>query len=285
MSTLEQFNFIKQNKEHWDITNLGAILLARNLTEFKALASKTLTVRKYEGSNNRQMASEYVSEAGYAVGFENLLDYIMRNTSKERIDGIRESVPTYPRVAIRELVANCLVHQDFAISGMPITVEIFSNRLVITNPGASLNDVSRLIDLPPLSRNEMLAQAMLLLGICERRGSGVDRAIDAIESMHLPAAKFDTGEKHTRVTLFPEKSIKDMTKQEKIEACYQHACLMYEDKVAINNQSLRERFRLDKNQSSVASRIISDTIEAGKIKQADGEITSRKFVTYIPYYG
>ncbi len=76
-----------------------------------------------------------------------------------------------------------------------------------------------------------------------------------------------------------------MTKQEKIEVCYQHACLMYEDNMAINNQSLRERFRLDKNKSSVASRIISDTIEAGKIKQADGEITSRKFAIYIPYYG
>ncbi len=51
-----------------------------------------------------------------------------------------------------------------------------------------------------------------------------------------------------------------MTKQEKIEVCYQHACLMYEDNMAINNQSLRERFRLDKNKSSVAARIISDTI-------------------------
>ncbi len=285
IEALEQYHYIKRNKDRWDITHLGAILLAKNITDFKTLANKTVIVRKYEGTNIRQMISEQVGAMGYAVGFEGLLDYIMRNTSKERIDGIRESIPTYPRVAIREFVANALVHQDFSITGMQLTVEIFSNRLVITNPGASLNDVNRLIDLPPQSRNEMLAQSLFLLGICERRGSGVDRAVEAIEGMHLPAAKFTTGESYTRVTLFPEKNLKDMTKQEKIDACYQHACLMYEDNVAINNQSLRDRFKLDRRQSSVVSRIISDTVEAGKIKLANEDITSRKYATYVPFYG
>ncbi len=286
LTSLQEYKFIHSIREgRWDITHLGAILLAKQITDFSSLANKTVIVRKYAGSNNRQLLSEQVGVMGYAVGFEGLLDYIMRNTSKEYIDGVRESIPTYPRVAIREFVANALVHQDFSITGMPLTVEIFSNRLVITNPGASLNDVNRLIDLPPQSRNELLAQSLLLLGICERRGSGVDRAVEAIESMHLPAAKFSTGESHTRITLFPEKNFKEMTKQEKIDACYQHACLMYEDNTSINNQSLRDRFKLDRRQSSVVSRIIADTLEAGKIKLANEDIASRKFATYVPFYG
>ncbi len=285
METLEQFKYIKRNHDHWDITHLGALLLAKQITDFRAIANKPVIVRKYEGTNNRRLLFEQVMLKGYAAGFEELLDIIMRHTSKERIDGVRESVPTYPRVAIREFVANALVHQDFAITGMPLAVEIFSNRLVITNPGASLNDVNRLIDLPPQSRNEMLAQALLLLGICERRGSGVDRAVEAIEEMHLPAAKFSTGESHTRVMLYPEKSIKDMTKQEKIDACYQHACLMYEDNVPINNQSLRDRFKLERRQTALASRIIADTVDAGKIKLANEDVTSRKYAAYVPYYG
>lgn len=286
LAALEQFNYVKKTSDGlWNITNLGAILFAKHITDFSFIAGKTILVRKYQSTNNRQMQYEYVIDKGYAAGFEELLDHIMRNTSTERIDGLREAVPTYPRVAVREFVANALVHQDFAITGMPITVEIFSNRLIITNPGASLNDINRLIDLPPQSRNEMLAQSLLLLGICERRGSGVDRAIEAIEGMHLPAAKFSAGESHTRVTLYPEKLISDMTKQEKIDACYQHACLMYEDDLSINNQSMRDRFHLDKNKSAVVSRIISDTLEAGKIKLADDNIASRKYATYIPFYG
>lgn len=209
----------------------------------------------------------------------------MKNVSSEQINVKREAVPMYPRIAIREFVANALVHQDFAISGMPVTIEIFSNRLSITNAGAPLNDINRLIDLPPQSRNELLAQTMFLLGICERRGSGIDRAVAAIEEMLLPAAKFTKSEQHTRVFLFPQKDIKEMTKQEKIDACYQHACIVYENGKAINNQSLRERFGLNKNESSVASRILSDTMEAGFIKSADAETNSRKFMSYIPFYG
>lgn len=69
-----------------------------------------------------------------------------------------------------------------------------------------------------------------------------------------------------------------MTKREKIDACYQHACLMYEDNQSINNQSVRERFKLEKNKSSIASRIIADTLEAGLIKIADESITSKNLL-------
>lgn len=82
-------------------------------------------------------------------------------TGTEYIEVKRTSIPTYPRVAIREFVANLCVHQDFAITGMPITIAVFDNRLVMTNPGTCLNDVNRLIDLPPHLRNEAMAQLML----------------------------------------------------------------------------------------------------------------------------
>ncbi|MGM9812463.1 MAG: ATP-binding protein [Muribaculaceae bacterium] len=242
-------------------------------------------MRKYVGANNRQLEFEQHVTFGYAVGFEWLVDFIMRNTSTEHIDVKRKEIPTYPRVAIREFVANALVHQDFGITGMPVTIEIFSNRLSVTNAGAPLNDINRLIDLPPQSRNEQLAQMMFTLGVCERRGSGIDRAIAAVEEMFLPPVKFTKGEQHTRVFLYPQKSLKDMTKQEKISACYQHACLVYENGDRINNKSVRERFELSKNDSSVASRIISDTLESGLIKPADIETASKKYMTYIPYYG
>jgi predicted HTH transcriptional regulator len=282
---LSDYHLCKQVGESWTITNLGAILFANELKDFPNMEGHEVIVRKYMGTNNRQQEFEQHGVYGYAVGFEGLVDFIMRNTSSEQIDVKREEVPTYPRVAIREFVANALVHQDFAITGMPVTIEIFSNRLSITNAGAPLNDINRLIDLPPQSRNEQLAQMMFILGICERRGSGIDRAIAAVEEMFLPPVKFTKSDQHTRVFMYPQKNLKEMTKQEKISACYQHACLMYEDGDKINNQSVRERFELSKNDTSIASRIIADTLEAGLIKPADIETTSKKYMTYIPYYG
>jgi ATP-dependent DNA helicase RecG len=285
LNTLTEYHYIKKTDKIWTITNLGAILFANDINHFPDLKGRNVIVRHYNGTNNRDLERERNGVFGYAAGFEGLIDYIIKRLPKtEIIEGIRKEIPIYPKVAIREFMANALIHQDFAIDGMPITVEIFSNRLTITNPGAPLHDVNRLLDMPPRSRNEKLAQSLLLLGICERRGSGIDRAIEAIEKQKLPPVKFEKSESHTRVILFPPKELKDMTKTDKIRACYQHTCLLYEDRKDLNNQSLRERFGIDKNNSAIASRIISDTFEAGLIKLSDPEITSRKYATYIPYY-
>lgn len=284
LSKLSEMGYCYEKNGTWTITNLGAILFARTLANFPSLSGREVIVRKYAGPNNRQLQHEQRGGLGYAVGFEGLIDYIMRNTGSEVIEVARNIDPLYPRVAIREFVANALIHQDFAIDGSPITIEIFSNRLVITNPGAPLNNINRLLDLPPRSRNERLAQSMLLLNLCERRGSGVDRAIEAIEKMYLPPVKFQTLEDYTRVTLFPQKSLADMTKHEKIMACYQHACLMWEDNESVSNQSIRDRFKLNKNQAPTASRILADTVEAGFIKSSDDEFQSRKYSSYVPFY-
>lgn len=284
LSMLKEMGYCTETNDIWTITNLGAILFARLLQKFPSLSGREIVVRKYEGQNNRQLQFEQHGGLGYAVGFEGLIDFIMRNTGKEVIDVARNIEPIYPRVAVREFVANALIHQDFSIDGSPISIEIFSNRLVVTNPGAPLNNIARLIDLPPRSRNEKLAQSMLLLGLCERRGSGVDRAIEAVEKMFLPPVKFQSLDDYTRISLFPQKPFAEMTKREKIMACYQHACLMYEDNIAINNQSIRERFGLNKNQASIASRILADAIDEKLIKPVDEESVSKKFSTYVPFY-
>lgn len=279
-----EFGMIERKDELYDIFNLGAILFARKLKDFN-LENKEVIVRKYAGTNNLVLEIEYKMLKGYAVGFDELIDTIMRFTSKEKIEVRREAVPTYPRVAVREFAANLLVHQDFSITGIPLTIEVFTNRLVMTNPGTCLNDVNRLIDLPPHSRNEDMAQLMLELNMCERRGSGYDRAVAAIEEMLLPAYKVQSGVDYTRVFMYPAKALRDMNREEKVIACYQHACLLYESNLFLTNQAVRQRFGLEKNKSSVASRIISDTVERGLIKITDDQNTSTKYVSYIPFYG
>ena len=282
---MEELDVCRSSSVGYCITNLGALLFANTLSAFDTMKGKGVVVRRYVGNNNRQLLLEQEGAMGYAVGLEGLITFVMKNTGIEHIDGAkRELIPTYPRVAIREFIANALVHQDFAIKGMPITIEIFANRLVITNPGYSLNDVNRLIDLPPHSRNEQMAQLMLQLGLCERRGSGVDRAVEALEKMLLPAYKAESGDDFTRITLYPQKETSAMTREERIEACYQHCCLAYADNETMNNQSVRERFGLNKNQGTIASHIISDTLSKGLIKSANPESESRKFVSYVPFY-
>jgi len=161
-----------------------------------------------------------------------------------------------------------------------------NNRVLsVEKRSLSGNDVQRLIDLPPKSRNEKLAESLFLFDICERRGSGYDRAVEAIEKMKLPPYKTESGMDFTRVTMFPWKKITEMNKVERVQACYQHVCLMFEDGKPVNNGSIRERFGLDKNKAAIASHIISDTMDAGLIKVECPDSDSRRYATYIPYYG
>lgn len=284
LSRLSDFGVCKQQGERWSITNLGALLFARDLNQFEFLSNRAVIVRHYKGKNNRELIDETRGQLGYAAGFSGLINYISERVSEETIDIHRERIHQYPIVAIREFVANALVHQNFDIQGIPLSIEIFANKLVITNPGASLNEVHRLIDLPPQSRNEYLAGKLLLLNICERRGSGIDRAIAAIEEMNLPAPSICSEDVYTRVTLYPYKNVKEMSKDEKNMACYQHACLMNEDGERLNNKAVRERFRLTKNQTDVASRIIADAVESGWLKVYDDGSASKKYATYVPFY-
>ena len=283
---MEAYGFCRKEDGAWAVTNLGAVLLARDLKDFPSLAFKNVVVRQYKGNNNLHLSSETFFHEGYAISLDKIVAHIMSLLEKTELirTPFRENKYPYPEVSIRELLANALIHQDFDMQGMILSVEIFGNRLVITNPGVPLIDTNRFIDMPPKSRNEKVAQSMFLFNLCEKRGSGMDRAVAGVEEMRLPAIKIEKGEYFTRVTIYEERNYLDMSKTEKIQVCYQHACLLFENGVKMTNQSLRERLSIGRNNAAVASRIINDTIAAGLIKLADENSGSRRYSAYIPFY-
>jgi predicted HTH transcriptional regulator len=205
---------------------------------------------------------EYVREKPYRVG---LVEWIDGQLPRAEVIGqaLRKDMPIYPELAVRELVANALIHQDFSIDGTGPMVEIFNGRIEITNPGAPLIDVRRLLDHAPRSRNEALARFMRRIGICEERGSGVDKVVFETEFHQLPPPIWEQQGGAFRVTLFAPKALRGMDRQEKIHACYLHACLRYVNREPVNNTSLRERFGVEAGNAAIVSR---QSIQNGTIK-------------------
>ncbi len=277
---------IVSHKGMYNITNLGAILFAANLDLFDGLNRKAVRVVIYKGKNKLKTIKEQRGHKGYANGFEVLVTYINDQlpTNEEIGKAFRREEKMYPELAIRELVANALIHQDFSKTGTGPMVEIFENRVEITNPGKPLIDTLRFIDHSPQSRNEKLAYFMRRINICEERGSGIDKVVDAVESYQLPAPNFVAEEDFLRVILYAYKSLKEMTKDDKIRACYQHCCLKYVSSDFMTNQSLRQRFQIEERNYSTASRIIGETIKAGFIKDYDPDSRSKKYARYIPIW-
>jgi predicted HTH transcriptional regulator len=155
----------------------------------------------------------------------------------------------------------------------------------MTNPGTPLVDINRFIDTPPKSRNEKIAILMHNFDLCELRGSGIDRAIEAVEKAILPAPKFIKGDFYTKAIIYPKKTFAEMSKDDRVRACYQHCCLKYMDNEKMTNQSFRERMGIEEKNYSIVSRIIRETVNAGLIKGYALENIVKKAVSYIPYWG
>ncbi|MCF6345681.1 MAG: putative DNA binding domain-containing protein [Thiomicrorhabdus sp.] len=284
LSALKADKMITYNDTgNWDVTNLGAVLFARKLSDFQSLEYKTIRVILYKGDNKVYTIREQEASKGYASGFEGLIKFITDMVPSNEIIGkaLRDDVPTFPSLAIRELVANAIIHQDFHVKGTAPLIEIFSSRIEITNPGKPLIDTRRFLDEPPKSRNEAFAAFMRRAGVCEQRGSGIDKVVSETEKYQLPAPIFEATTEHTRTILFAHREFKNMDKADRIRACYLHSCLRYVERNFMTNKSLRERFGIEQKNSATVSRIIKDTINAGEIIPHD-ENASRKYMKYVP---
>jgi len=189
----------------------------------------------------------------------------------------------YPEPAIRELIPNALIHQDLSVTGAGPMVEIFSDRMEITNPGFPLVKTERFLDTPPRSRNETLASFMRRVGICEERGSGVDKVVFQTEFYQLPAPIFETVEDSTRAILFAHKPLREMDRADRSRACYLHACLRYVERDPMTNSSLRKRFGIAEKNSAMASRIIREAMEDQLVKPYDPN-QGKKYARYLPYW-
>jgi ATP-dependent DNA helicase RecG len=286
-SVLERFadeKLIHERGGQYEVTNLGALLFAKNLRDFDLLARKAPRVIVFEGKGKFVIRSDHTPVKGYATGFESLIDYVNGHLPSNEVIGtaLRQTTRMFPEIAVRELVANALIHQDFNQTGISVTIEIYSDRMEVTSPGQPHLSTERFID-GYQSRNEKLAGLMRRLRICEEQGSGVDKVIDSVERFQLPAPDFRVTETHTVAVLFGHQNFEAMGKDDRVRACYQHCCLKWVMNERMTNQSLRERFKLGEEKVEQVSRIIRDTVDAGKIKTEDAN-PSKRYAKYVPFW-
>lgn len=284
---LEEYCLIKPENQQYVINNLGVLLAAQNMSHFSGHERRGIRVICYKSSSKIEATKDKTFDRGYAIGFNEILDYIQEQLPRSEVikNALRENVTIYPVVAIRELLANAIIHQDFSIDSTHPKVEIFPDRMEISNPGSLIakTSIDRLFG-STNPRNELLARIMYKTRICEDRGSGLIRALTGIELYGLPPLKFEISPTSFKVVLFAPRNYQDMSKQERIDACFQHCTLKYLSNEKMTNASLRQRLGINEKNYSLASRIIKDALEQNKIKVGNPEIKNAKYIHYVPFY-
>lgn len=278
----------KQDDELFSITNLGMLLIARRMSSFPGTRHHVLRATRFAGNASLDILDRHDFDEGYALALPEAVDYVMSSVpSEDRLEGaFRRIKYAYPKPAIRELLSNVVAHQDLADAQAGPLVSIYENRVEFSNPGASLIPTPRLLNAQPKTRNKELVSALRRMGLCEEGGTGWDRIVAACEQEHMLAPKVTSSEDAgTTVTLYTGIAYDRMTKRQRIDATYWHACLKYSQGESMSNQTLRERFGLSGEKKSLVamSRLIRECCNEGLIKEEDPD-TGARYRRYIPQW-
>jgi ATP-dependent DNA helicase RecG len=289
LSWLETEKFIEREPAGGGyLTNLGVVAAAKKISDFDDLGRKAVRLIIYKGFNKSKIEREIIGQKGYAVGFQGLIEYLTDRLPKSEVieKALRKEAPIYPIVTLREIIANALIHQDFTITGSGPLIEVFDNRIEVSNPGNLLpgKKTDRLLGAQPESRNQELGRAFTRYKICEELGSGLIRAVEQAEHYGLPPVEFFEDTNSFKVTIHSPRAFSQMSVQERLQACYQHATLKHCSKDVMTNKSLRERLKMPEKQRPMVSNLIQEALMMGLIKKADPESESKKYTEYLPYW-
>ena len=107
----------------------------------------------------------------------------------------------YPRVAVRELVLNAIMHRSYE-SNAPVQFYWYEDRIDIQSPGG-LYEMASPENFPSQTdyRNPVIAEAMATLGYVNHFGRGVIRAQEALRRNGNPEAEFTFDPSHVLATI------------------------------------------------------------------------------------
>lgn len=173
-------------------TNGGILLLADSPTYY--LPGAYVQFVRYAGVD---MGSDVIDEKRAAGDLHTVLQTLdlMIDVNLRQypvpVSALREeTVADYPKVAVRELVINAIMHRSYQ-SNAPVRLYWFADHIEISNPGGLYGEASP--ENFPYAvgyRNPVIAEAIRVLGYTNRFGQGVLRAQKALELNQNPPARF-----------------------------------------------------------------------------------------------
>ncbi|WP_028298623.1 AlbA family DNA-binding domain-containing protein [Olivibacter sitiensis] len=107
--------------------------------------------------------------------------------------GPRQELWEIPEIAFKEALINALAHRDYYDKGARITIELFDDRVEVSNPGGLVGAIDPAeFGFKSHSRNPLIFGLFERIQMVEQIGSGISRIRDAMEKASLPSPIFKT---------------------------------------------------------------------------------------------
>lgn len=160
------------------ISEQGVLLRAGELLFCETPLSPVLQYHYRQTPGGEPRAIERI-ETPLVLAFEKVLGLVQARLNSTPIslpNGQQIDIADFPHLAIREAIANAIVHQDYRLR-RPVFIDHSPEVFVVTSPGPLVSGVTpeNILTHPPKPRNRTLARAARTLGFAEEAGRGVDR--------------------------------------------------------------------------------------------------------------
>ncbi|OGT92881.1 MAG: hypothetical protein A2298_02105 [Gammaproteobacteria bacterium RIFOXYB2_FULL_38_6] len=191
------------------LNNTGVLFFAHTPSKF--FLNSIIGCVLYKGKSKLKILDKKELDDDFVSNFNNAVIFTLRNLRTEYIIEkiTREEKPEISEEVLRELIINAMIHRDYFSEGRVI-VEIFSDRIEISNPGSLLFDKKELGNIS-LSRNPLLVDLVHRLDLVEKIGSGINKVRKILEG----EIKFELSSNWFRVIIkrksLPEFVREDMT--------------------------------------------------------------------------
>ncbi|MBI4182030.1 MAG: putative DNA binding domain-containing protein [Candidatus Aenigmarchaeota archaeon] len=170
------------------IKKSALLMFAKNVSQFIPQCQVKLV--RFQGTTPVIIADALSLSETVIESMEKSLEFIRKHTeTRYKIESlVREEIPEYPPVAIREALVNAIAHRDY-YSPAATQINIFDDRIEFVNPG-SLPRELKIQDLPFLGlgipRNPSLYSLLSAIKIIEGIGTGFPRIFQALSAAGLP---------------------------------------------------------------------------------------------------
>jgi ATP-dependent DNA helicase RecG len=104
---------------------------------------------------------------------------------------VREELPEFPPIVIREALLNAVGHRDYSARGAAVQVRVYDDALEIESPGTLPSYVTvENLRTEQYSRNPRIMDGLQRMGLVEEAGQGIDRMFEAMEAALLDPPEF-----------------------------------------------------------------------------------------------
>lgn len=254
-------------------TLAGWLCFSDDPQAIRAFRNAYIEIQIFQGAARNNPIKKYDIKGNLPAQIEQAIEILKQNIwTVPTITGvIREDIPAYSEVALREIITNCLVHRDYRLMHQPTKIAMFDNRIEVENPGGLMPGLTTMNIVHKRDwRNPLIAELMRKFGYGEMDGQGIDRLYASALQIKIPPPVFIDRHKSFLVTLSAPKAYEDFSVEEK-HLMVMVLAIMHE---TFGNESVRDCFGISAVQASTLIR----SMIADMIIQPSGK--SRKFARY-----